>query len=329
MSTSPGIVVCLDHDHGRLPPDTAGVCAFARRLADLTGLGLEALVAGPDARAAAAAAAAATGWDATALVCDLLEPYNGEQFKWLLARHFGGRAPRWLVMRHGALSQETAPGLALRLGGTCVTGVLDAAGHQDGAALERPVFGGKLTASVVAAASPVVVTVVPTGGDGVAAAVAGRVHVVTADLPKVDAVVTGRQAAAESGAALSEAAIIVAAGNGIGDAAGMTHVSALAARLPRSAVAGSRPVCDSGWLPHHRQVGMTGATVAPDLYIACGISGAFQHVAGMQGAGFVVAVNRDPRAPIFQVADVGIVADLSTFLPVLIDQLAHEDADET
>jgi len=88
-------------------------------------------------------------------------------------------------------------------------------------------------------------------------------------------------------------------------------------------VAGSRVVCDRGWLPHARQVGATGTTVAPALYIACGISGAWQHVIGMQASNLVVAVNRDPQATIFNHADIGVVADLKTLLPALIAACAE------
>ena len=92
-------------------------------------------------------------------------------------------------------------------------------------------------------------------------------------------------------------------------------------------MAGSRPVCDRGWLSVRRQVGISGSRVTPALYLACGISGAAQHLAGMSGSGFVVAVNRDSRAAIFHHADVGVVEDLTTFLPVLIDVLRKSAAE--
>ena len=115
---------------------------------------------------------------------------------------------------------------------------------------------------------------------------------------------------------ISAAPIIVAVGNGIGDEENMELIHHLAGLLPKAAVAGTRIVCDRGWLGYSRQVGVTGASVAPALYIACGISGAPQHLVGMRGAKFVIAINTDPHAPIFNEADIGIVEDITRFIPL-------------
>ncbi|MBW2616973.1 MAG: electron transfer flavoprotein subunit alpha/FixB family protein, partial [Deltaproteobacteria bacterium] len=122
--------------------------------------------------------------------------------------------------------------------------------------------------------------------------------------------------------ALTEADVIVSAGKGIGRKENLEIIERLAALFPKSAVAGSRSVCDSKWLDRNRQVGYTGATVSPKLYIAAGISGATQHIAGMRSSGFIVAINSDPNAAIFNVSDVCVVEDLTTFVPVFID--SHE-----
>ena len=119
--------------------------------------------------------------------------------------------------------------------------------------------------------------------------------------------------------AITEAKVIVAAGRGIGEAEKLGIIEQLAKVFPRSAVAGSRIVCDMGWLEYKCQVGVTGATVTPELYIACGISGAVQHVSGMRSSGFIVAINTDPAAAIFQTADICVVEDLTTFIPILIE----------
>ena len=123
---------------------------------------------------------------------------------------------------------------------------------------------------------------------------------------------------------LARAEVIVSAGRGIGRRENLALVERLAALFPRSAVGGSRPICDAGWLPYRRQVGVTGATVAPRLYVACGISGSSQHRTGMRGAGFVVAINTDPDAAIFQVADVGVVEDLATFIPLVLREAGEK-----
>ena len=120
--------------------------------------------------------------------------------------------------------------------------------------------------------------------------------------------------------ALEEASAIVAAGRGIGKAANLDLLRDTAGMLKNSALGGSRPACDAGWLPYSRQVGETGRHVDPQLYLACGISGSRQHLAGIKNAKTVIAVNSDPQAAIFGRADYGIVEDLLRFLPVLIEK---------
>jgi electron transfer flavoprotein alpha subunit len=117
---------------------------------------------------------------------------------------------------------------------------------------------------------------------------------------------------------LADARVIVSAGKGIGKKENLSLLYCLAELFSKSTVAGSRLVCDMEWLEKQRQVGITGNTVAPELYIACGISGAVQHVAGMGDAGFVVAVNTDPHAAIFNVSDICIVEDVTTFIPEVL-----------
>ena len=132
-----------------------------------------------------------------------------------------------------------------------------------------------------------------------------------------------KQAEADT-SGISEADVLISAGMGIGDEENLEFIYALADLFPKSAVAGSRIVCDQGWLEYKCQVGVTGATVSPGLYIACGISGAVQHVSGMRGSGFIVAINTDPAAAIFHTADVCIVEDLKTFIPAFMEEYESE-----
>ena len=123
---------------------------------------------------------------------------------------------------------------------------------------------------------------------------------------------------AESGVKLEDADVIVSVGRGIGKEENIELIRATASIFPDSAVGASRPVCDNRWLPFNHQVGITGKSVAPKLYMACGISGSQQHIAGMKNSQCIVAVNKDPNAAIFSVADYIIVEDLLLFLPVLV-----------
>ena len=135
--------------------------------------------------------------------------------------------------------------------------------------------------------------------------------------------VTSREPKAASGRPeLTDAAIVVAGGRGVGSKAGFGIIEKLADAMG-AAVGASRTVTDQHWAPHELQVGQTGKTVAPKLYLAAGISGAIQHRAGMQSSKTIVVVNKDPKAPLFQVADFGVVGDLHTVLPALIDEIGR------
>jgi electron transfer flavoprotein alpha subunit len=122
------------------------------------------------------------------------------------------------------------------------------------------------------------------------------------------------------GVDLNTAEIIVSVGRGIKEAENIPLVEKLAAAL-HAEMAASRPICDNGWLPMERQVGSSGQTVAPKMYVAVGISGAIQHMVGMKGSKTIVAINKDPEAPIFEIADYGIVGDLFQVVPALIDEI--------
>jgi electron transfer flavoprotein alpha subunit len=226
----------------------------------------------------------------------------------------------YVCLGHTNRGLEIGPGLAVGLAGACVTAVESLRWEGQTLLLRRRIWGGKLMAEVAVSQSPVVLTVLPGSFRPVPLKGTGQIGVeaVEVGVPQPRIRFESSCAAPTADVGLRRAKVVVAVGRGLGAADQLHAVRRLAALLPGSALAGSRVACDAGWLDYTHQVGVTGTRVAPALYLALGISGAFQHVTGMRGAGYVVAINKDLRAAIFNVADIGIAEDMHSFIPLLI-----------
>ena len=225
-----------------------------------------------------------------------------------------------ILAAHNSVGCDIAPALAAALDLPLVTGVEDISASREGWNLRRTAWHGKAVEAVSLPASAAVVTVMPgafrspEGITGVRGKVTVRQIPVTLSLTSNPHTMP----AGPDNAALTGAEVVVSAGRGVRSEEHMAHIHSLAGLFPRSAVGGSRLACDMGLVDYGAQVGMTGRTVSPRLYIACGISGAAQHLAGMKGSRHIVAVNSDIHAPIFRVADFGIVDELEKFIPAFI-----------
>jgi electron transfer flavoprotein alpha subunit len=233
--------------------------------------------------------------------------------------------PNILLMGATHLGRDLAPRVSRRvevgLTADCTELSID---PKEGILLQtRPAFGGNVMATIANRYSrPQMATVRPGVMEAVKKAGArGKVvkHEVSISEESIGTRVLELVREKKKKANLSEAKVIVAGGRGVGDAGGFRILEDLAAALGGE-VAGTRVAVEEGWIPADRQVGQTGQSVRPELYVACGISGAIQHRAGMMNSRYIIAVNKDPRAPIFQVADWGIVGDVHEVLPEMVQQ---------
>jgi electron transfer flavoprotein alpha subunit len=301
-----------------------GVLGAGRRLADALGGRLRAVVVG--ATDDALASAVATVAD-TVVVVDhpLVADYHPELWLTALATTCQMLVPRAVLLGNDTYSQEIAPRLAHRLGGSAAGDAVDV-GVADGTIrVTRGVYGGKAVAVIALAKSPAVVWVRARAMAPVEASgrPAGEVQRLALDLAADDRVkVVSRHAEAREGVRLEDARLIVSGGRGLGGPEPFKELEALAGAMGAQ-MAASRAACDAGWVPPGWQVGQTGKKVAPELYLAIAISGASQHIMGIADSKVICAINRDPDAPIFKHCAFGLVEDYQKVVGPLRERLGR------
>ncbi len=227
--------------------------------------------------------------------------------------------PDIIIIAHTSTGYDYAPRVAALLDGCCITSVGGIEFPGEGIAYRRSSFHGKSDLLYEGGKSPLIITVLP-GAFPVynQPAGTGMTRFIEADINLEHTANVQFSIPEQSNTELEHAAVIISAGRGIGKAENLQMIRSLASCFNRSAIAGSRAACDNGWIEYNAQVGVTGKKVAPLLYVACGISGSAQHVAGMKDSKTVVSINRDPEAAIFRHSDICIVEELERFIPEFI-----------
>jgi electron transfer flavoprotein alpha subunit len=236
----------------------------------------------------------------------------------------GGNAPDAILIPATYDGRDVAGRLSVKLDRPVLTNVTGLVAGDGGLSSQHPVFGGsQIVTARFTGAGPAIFVIraksfapEPSGG--------GAATVVAAPAPETGAAngakLVERHVEERSGPKLDEAAVVVSGGRGLGEASNYALIEELA-KLLHGAAGASRAIVDAGWVPYSHQVGQTGKTVKPTVYVACGISGATQHLVGMKGSKNIIAINKDKEAPIFSVADLGIVGDVHKVLPALIEAL--------
>ena len=311
----PGVLVFAEIKDGKLKKASREALSVGRKLAEAAGGELAAFATDPS------VAAEAGRYGAKRLYVAALGPYMTETFAAGLHQAIAQMQPSIVLLGGTSNGRDLAPRVAARLNVGVASDVdrLEWTGGKLRA--RRPVYSGKAFATVEISGTPAIATVRPnafseeeSGG--------GAVEVAEVAVPQIEVkaklVETKTSEAGEL--TIAEADIIVSGGRGLKEAANFSLVRDLAHAIG-AAVGASRATVDAGWIDHQHQVGQTGRVVSPNLYIAAGISGAIQHLAGMSSSKHIVAINKDTEAPIFRVADLGVVGDLFQILPALTDEV--------
>ncbi len=317
------VLTVLEQRDGKWNRMSFEALAAAEKLAGALSVPVQAVVLGSGVQALAEEAATYRLEKVFLLDDPLLAHYTPDAYTAALEQLIRAHQPKAVVFPHTYQVRDYAPKLATRFAKPLVSDVVDVKAEAGEISFVRQLFQGKLNADVRAAGDLQFVSI-QAGAFRAAEPVGGKAPVETFALQLDPANIRSKPEEpfreAQRSVDLGAADIIVSVGRGIKEKDNMPVVEALAQALGAE-LAASRPICDNGWLPMERQVGSSGQTVSPKMYMAVGISGAIQHLVGMKGSHTVVAINKDENAPIFETADYAVVGDLFEIVPALVEEL--------
>ena len=325
------IIAVMEQQEGKWNRMSWEALAAAQQIGGDLSAPVEAVVIGANVRALADEAAAAKVARVRLLQDPLLEAYTPDAYCAALQQLIAAEQPHYVILPHTYQVRDFAPKLAAAVGRSFLSDCISYRAEGGSLVFTRQLFQGKMNADIAFDCAPPCFVSVQAGsfsadklvkGDAPAAV---EPFAVKLDAGKVRTKPLEKFQESKRTVDLTQAEIIVAVGRGIKEQENLAVVQKLAEVLGAE-MGGSRPICDNGWLPMERQIGSSGQTVAPKLYIALGISGAIQHLVGMKGSRTVVAINKDANAPIFEVADYGIVGNLFDIVPALTEEIAKAKA---
>jgi len=325
------ILVIVEQREGKLNRVSWETIAAGQAIAAETGWPLEAAVVGGNVGAIATEVAGKKLGKVYAIQNAKLDPYTPDAFAAALKQFITSKQPKLVLMPHTYQVRDFVPKLATAMGRSVISDAIGYKKDGDKLAFTRQMFQGKFVADVTFTGEAPWFATFQNGafrGDK-AEAGAGAAPVETVQVEIADGVVRNKPQEvfkeAKQAVDLTQAEVIVAVGRGIKEQKNIEIAKQLAEALGGE-LAASRPICDSGWLPMDRQIGSSGQTVAPKLYLALGISGAIQHIVGMKGSRTIIAINKDSEAPIFEIADYAVVGNLFEVVPPLIEEVKKAKA---
>ena len=313
------ILIVAEIQGGKVREASYELAAFAQKVASASGREVKSLVMGQGIEGQAEELSKRGGGGVYAADHELLANHNPQTSRAAIGAAIDASGADLVLISNTPSGWDVAPRVAAERDAAFISDCFDVDVADGNLVFKRRVFNGKLDAQISASAGLVVATVQPGATAPFEGSADGSVEKleVAIDAGSLKSKFVEIKQAEAKGVDLTKASVIVSGGRGVGDPEKFPEVIQPLAEALGGAMGASRPVVDAGWLPHEYQVGSSGQVVSPKLYIACGISGAIQHLVGMKASNFIIAINKDADAPIFEVANLGVVADLFEVVPAL------------